>query len=374
MFLGGGTVTGLDPADGRVLWSHVHDPGNDLNCTTPLWGPDGTLVVSSAYRSGSRAIRLRQEQQTTAVEELWFTNRVRFMFLSAIRVGDFVYGTTGDFGPAFLTALDVKTGQAAWQHRGFGRASLLQAGDKTVIMDEDGDLALARLTPQGATILTQAKIFDTVTWTVPSLVGTTLYARDREKIVALDLGAGAAPASATRPSASATTKPAAGGASSAAPLPPPPALLAGTWRLDRTASQIADGAGLAGLIGAGVPPTLHVTHAANGTIVVEAPINEGHARLYQPGRQTSTPVAQGGTITMTTKWSGTTLVADGTMTAANVAAVTVRESYAINATRTILSVDVTVTGADGAPKVSQLKFAPITDMGPCEKWPTPCKR
>jgi hypothetical protein len=27
-----------------------------------------------------------------------------------------------------------------------------------------------------------------VAWTVPTLVGTTLYARDREKIVALDLG------------------------------------------------------------------------------------------------------------------------------------------------------------------------------------------
>ena len=28
------------------------------------------------------------------------------MFLNAIRVGDFIYGTTGDFGPAFLTALE----------------------------------------------------------------------------------------------------------------------------------------------------------------------------------------------------------------------------------------------------------------------------
>jgi len=30
---------------------------------------------------------------------------------------------------------------------------------------------------------------DTTTWTVPTLVGRTLYARDREKIVALNLGA-----------------------------------------------------------------------------------------------------------------------------------------------------------------------------------------
>lgn len=189
VIFGGGTVNGLDPANGKVLWSHPHDPGNDLNCATPLFGPDNILFVSSAYRAGSRAIQLRQEGAATHADELWFTNRVRFMFLNAIRLGDHVYGTTGDFGPAFLTALNVKTGQAAWQHRGFGRASLVHADGKTIIMDEDGDLALAKLAPEGVTILSEAKkVFDTTSWTVPTLVGKTLYARDREKIVALDLG------------------------------------------------------------------------------------------------------------------------------------------------------------------------------------------
>jgi outer membrane protein assembly factor BamB len=189
VIFGGGTVNGLDPATGAILWSHPHDPGNDLNCSTPLWGPDNTLVVSSAYKAGSRAIRLKQEGDATLAEEAWFTNRVRFMFLNALRLGDFVYGTTGDFGPAFLTALNVKTGQAAWQHRGFGRASIVYADGKAIIMDEDGDLALAKLAPEGVTILSEAKVFDTTSWTVPSLAGTTLYARDREKIVALDMGA-----------------------------------------------------------------------------------------------------------------------------------------------------------------------------------------
>lgn len=195
---GGGTVNGMDPNNGRLLWSHQHDPGNDLNCSTPLFGPDNILFVSSAYRAGSRAIQLKPDKDVTFAEELWFTNRVRFMFLNAIRIGDFVYGTTGDFGPAFLTALNIKTGQAAWQHRGFGRASMLYADDpsagsgqgKAIIMDEDGDLALAKLAPEGVTILSETKkVFDTVSWTVPTLVGKTLYARDREKIVALNLGA-----------------------------------------------------------------------------------------------------------------------------------------------------------------------------------------
>jgi outer membrane protein assembly factor BamB len=185
---GGGTVNGLDPSDGRVLWSHPHDPGNDLNCSTPLWGPDNVLFVSSAYRAGSRAIRLTDRGGATLPEELWFTNRVRFMFLNAVRVGDYVYGTTGDFGPAFLTALHIGTGKAAWQYRGFGRASLVYAGDKAIIMDEDGDLALAKLAPEGVTVLAEARLFDTTSWTVPTLVGTTLYARDREKIVAVNLG------------------------------------------------------------------------------------------------------------------------------------------------------------------------------------------
>jgi outer membrane protein assembly factor BamB len=56
VFLAGGTVTALDPSNGHILWSHAHDPGNDLNCATPLWGDDNILFVSSAYKAGSRAI------------------------------------------------------------------------------------------------------------------------------------------------------------------------------------------------------------------------------------------------------------------------------------------------------------------------------
>jgi outer membrane protein assembly factor BamB len=184
----GSQMTGVDPENGRVLWAHPHDPGNDFNFSLPLFGADNVLFMSSGYRAGSRAIQLTPNGATTSVKELWFNSRVRFMFLNAIRIGDHVYGTSGDMGPAFLTALNLKTGQPAWQNRGFAQATLVHADGKTIILDEDGDLALTRLTPEGATILSQVKLFDTVAWTVPTLAGTTLYARDREKIVALDLG------------------------------------------------------------------------------------------------------------------------------------------------------------------------------------------
>lgn len=249
--LGGGAVHGLDPDTGAVLWSHPHDPGNDLNCGMPLWHPEERILfLSSAYKAGSRALRLTADSATTRVEELWFTNRVRFMFLNALRLGGHVYGTTGDFGPAFLTALDLETGRAAWQHRGFGRASLIHADGKTIILDEDGDLALARLSPAGAEILAEAKVFDTTSWTVPTLVGTTLFARDRERIVALDLGDPAAPRDGLRnlllqipppppapPLPEKGTVPFSYGAQEKGTGPISVSALSGTWRLDPDRSR-----------------------------------------------------------------------------------------------------------------------------------------
>ena len=187
VIVGGGTINGLDPSTGAVLWSYPHDPGNDLNCSMPLWGPDNILIVSSAYKAGSRALRL-SEGRDSVPEELWFTQRTRFMFLGALRLGDHVYGTSGDFGPAFLTALDVKSGKAEWRERGFPRASIIHADGKAIILDEDGDLAIAKLSPKEVMVLARAKVFETTSWSAPTLVGTTLYARDREKIVAIDLG------------------------------------------------------------------------------------------------------------------------------------------------------------------------------------------
>jgi outer membrane protein assembly factor BamB len=184
---GGQTVNGLDPDTGRLLWSHPHDTDGDMNNSTPLWGPDNVLFVSSGYNQGSRALRLTRSGAETRVEQLWFTNRLKLMFANALRIDGLVYGTHGDFGPAFLTALDAGSGDIVWQERGFGRSSLLHADGKTIILDEDGDLALTRLSPGGMDVLAQTRIFNTVSWTPPTLVGTTLYARDRERILALSL-------------------------------------------------------------------------------------------------------------------------------------------------------------------------------------------
>jgi len=180
-------VAGLDPNGGALLWSHPHQTEYGLNISTPVWGEGNLLFISSAYNAGSRMLQLSRAQGKTSVNELWFTNRMRVHIGSVIRLGDTLYGSSGDFGPAFLTAVDAKTGNVKWQDRSFSRSMLLHADGKLIILDEDGNLGLATVSPAGLKVLTRAEVLARTAWTVPTLVGTRLYLRDRRMIRALDL-------------------------------------------------------------------------------------------------------------------------------------------------------------------------------------------
>jgi len=107
---------------------------------------------------------------------------------TVMRLGDYAIGSSGDFGPAFLTAVDIKTGKIAWQDRSFSRAQLLYADGKLIVLDEDGTLGLATVSPQGLKVLARAEVLSNVAWTPPTLAGTTLYVRDRKNIAAFNLG------------------------------------------------------------------------------------------------------------------------------------------------------------------------------------------
>jgi outer membrane protein assembly factor BamB len=185
---GGDVVTGMDPATGRELWRHPHKTDWGLNITTPIWVADQhLLLVSSAYGVGTRALELRQSGGKTTVTEKWRSQRMRVHIGTVIRLGDHAYGSSGDFGPAFISAIDLKSGEIAWQDRSFARAQLLYADGKLIVLDEDGVLGLATVSPQGLKVLARASVLQHLAWTPPTLVGTTLYVRDRQTISAFDL-------------------------------------------------------------------------------------------------------------------------------------------------------------------------------------------
>jgi outer membrane protein assembly factor BamB len=183
-----GEISGLNPRTGALEWTRPHPADQGVNVATPIWGNDHRLFVSSAYNGGSRVLKLARQNGHVAVDETWANKRIRVHFGNAVRIGARVYASNGDFGAAPFVAIDVETGETIWRDRSVARSTLVAAGDKLIILDEEGVLVLATPGDSGLTIHAKASILNARAWTVPTLSGTTLYVRDNSEIVALALG------------------------------------------------------------------------------------------------------------------------------------------------------------------------------------------
>ena len=148
--------------------------------------------------------------------------------------------------------------------------------------------------------------------------------------------------------------------------------VSGTWKLDLERSRISTEPGWPGLIGAGAPERIHVTQAANGTLVIESEINESHARIYKPGGTSSTPVAQTSAITMASRWEGRRLTSEGNLVPPSGAPTRVKEAIALSDDGQTLTVGITASGPGGT-NASTLVYTRTKLVEPCEKWSTPCK-
>jgi outer membrane protein assembly factor BamB len=112
---------------------------------------------------------------------------MRTHFGTAIRIDNLVIGSSGDFGPAFMVALNAETGEEMWRERTFARAQMVAANGTLVIVDEDGEIAVASVSEQGLRVHARKALLATNAWTPPTLVGGRLYVRDRKDVLALDL-------------------------------------------------------------------------------------------------------------------------------------------------------------------------------------------
>ena len=184
-------VVSFNPLNGDLQWARPHPAEFGINIATPVWVPQpdgsGILVVSSAYNAGTRAFRLKRDGPRVAVEDLWHSQKFYVRQTDLLHVGGVLYGANG--GAATFHAADLLSGAMLWQQRMLPRGNSLFAGGLLVILDEDGQLTLARPGAKGLQILSQAQVLSGESWTPPSLAGTRLYVRNGTTAAALELGA-----------------------------------------------------------------------------------------------------------------------------------------------------------------------------------------
>lgn len=147
-----GAVIAVNPHNGDLQWSVPFKADYSIAISTPLFGPDNLMLVSSEY-------------------------------------GGAIYFSSGGKGSqAIVSAVDARSGNIHWQQRSIEKATFVYADNKLITLDQDGSLMIAYPSPQGFKIAAKAPMMSRLSWTPPVLVGTRLYLRDRATLMSVELG------------------------------------------------------------------------------------------------------------------------------------------------------------------------------------------
>ena len=179
---------GINPVDGRVEWRYAIGTRAAQNICMPIWDEKENILFFSTPGPGSHGLKLARNGDTVDVEELWINKKVRFYHVTSVRMGDYVLGSSGARAPNLYAAINMKTGEVAWRKRGFAKATTVLADGRLIILDEEGQLAIATATPEDLTVHSKVSLLSRHAWTVPTIVGNRMYVRDKKVIMALDLG------------------------------------------------------------------------------------------------------------------------------------------------------------------------------------------
>ena len=203
----GESVSGLHPLSGKVFWSIPMLPRNmPIGVPTPVVN-DHRLFVTSFY-DGSMMIRCDPDQPTA--EQLWHrvgideknTDALQSIISTPIFKGDYIYGVDS-YGE--LRCLDAKTGDRVWEdltavpRARWATIHIIRAGKREILLNDQGELIFATLTPEGFQEHSRTKLLDPtrrqlnrrdgVTWAHPAIADGFIYARNDEELMCASLRA-----------------------------------------------------------------------------------------------------------------------------------------------------------------------------------------
>ncbi len=190
-FVGSG-VLGLDPTDGRVLWTYPFKTPYDCNTATPIT-IDGGVFISAGENHGCVLLDVTKQGNEIQVSERWASvnakSVMRNEWQTSVVVGDYLYGfdNVGSAGPiSHLSCIKAKTGEPVWQETRFGKGNLTLADGKLWITTMKGELVLAPASAEGYRELGRVKLFGKTRQSL-SIANGRGYIRDDKEVLCIKL-------------------------------------------------------------------------------------------------------------------------------------------------------------------------------------------
>jgi outer membrane protein assembly factor BamB len=166
----------LRAADGAEIDRFPWTTDYATSSTTPIVDGD-TLFISTGYNKGCALLKL----VGGGLDLVYQNKKMRNHMNNCVLFEGSLYGFDGNSHNARLVNLacmDYATGAVKWTHNGLGCGSLMLAGDKLLVLSDEGELLTALASPEGFRPLARAQVLEGKCWTVPVLSHGRIYCRD----------------------------------------------------------------------------------------------------------------------------------------------------------------------------------------------------
>ncbi|MES1212980.1 MAG: PQQ-binding-like beta-propeller repeat protein [Singulisphaera sp.] len=182
-------VLGIALDTGKVDWQIPYKVTYGVSIATPI--ARGDLVFVTGYWEGSKTIRLGQGPADA--ELLWEdAKQLRGLMSQPLERDGYVYSLDKQLG---VTCFELASGKKLWDDgnrltpRGRNpQVTMVWLGDsdRTISLNSEGELVLARFTPDGYQEQSRTKIIGP-TWAHPAYAGRHVFARDDAELVCVEL-------------------------------------------------------------------------------------------------------------------------------------------------------------------------------------------
>ena len=186
VFLTRNGLVGLDPTAGQVRFERQWRARQaaSANAATPVINGD-LIFVSAEYGPGAGVLRFDGSKLT----DVWSSDEaLSNHYATSVHSGGYLYGFHGrqEFGQSFR-AVEFQTGKVRWTQDRFGAGTVTLAGDRLLILRENGEMVLAAASPDGFKPVARAQILPATVRAYPAIAGGMVYVRNDDTLVCLDL-------------------------------------------------------------------------------------------------------------------------------------------------------------------------------------------
>jgi len=174
-------IVGVSADGGDLLWQRPFVSRSTNNSITPIL--DGETVIVTGQNLGVTKFRPSRQNGRWTTETIWETDEVSMFMSNPVLTGGTLFGMSHLNSGQFF-AIDASNGSTLWRTEGreATNSAVVVAGNLLFLLNNDGDLIVARTNRSGFSQITRYEVSDSATWAQPAISGNRMFIKDESRV------------------------------------------------------------------------------------------------------------------------------------------------------------------------------------------------